>query len=483
MKRRQLLRSGAATMLAAPFAQFSVAFTQRGEQPPLQAVADESTGLPLLKLAEGFSYRSFGWTGDIMVGGSPTPDRHDGMAAFPGSNGGPGNDEVVLLRNHERIVDTPITGANVPTYDDLSWGAPRQRLNAPAFGGGVSAVTLVDGQYESTRPALAGTIGNCAGGPTPWDSWLTCEEFVLRAGVVEGLNHGYVFEVPAHGRASAVPIVDMGCFRHEAAAVDPATGAVYLTEDNGPNSGFYRFLPKDPTPAVGALEAGGRLEMLKVKGQANADLRVVERGATFDVQWVPIGDPDADPENIVAPSGGGPAILGTGKSGPYLQGEAGGGARFARGEGCWHQDGFIYWTDTVGGAAASGVVWIYDPQAEQLRAYYVSPSKVEADALDNITMTAGGTLLVCEDSHGLRDRRLGLVRGTRLLAIDTSARVRSIAENHMLLSRRIKGKRSIRPADYRGAEWAGATFSPDGQTLFVNIQTPGVTFAIKGPWT
>lgn len=413
----------------------------------------------VMALPEGFRLRSFGAIADPMSDGHPTPIALDGMAAFPGAG-----DTVRLLRNHE--------DRNGPSGRTIG----RENAYDPAAGGGV--VTLVvDAERRLVRDfvSLNGTTVNCAGGPTPWGSWLSCEETVV--GRSEGFerSHGYVFEVPAdaEGPVDPVPLVALGRFSHEAVSVDPATGILYLTEDNAyvpgdesaPGSGFYRFVPVDP----GNLRAGGRLEMARIRGHHGMEpFRGRELGLSvgdaFDVEWVEIQHPDPDPDDRLPESERITAV--------FRQGSRRGAAAFARLEGCWYGDGSVFFHDTEGGEARCGQVWQYVPgpgggSGGRLVLVFESPGTDVLDGPDNITVSPRGGIVICEDGEGHTQHLRGLT---------PEGRIFDFAANHL-----------------NGSELAGATFSPDGETLFVNVQGPthgtpesapgeGRTVAIWGPW-
>jgi uncharacterized protein len=441
MDRRSFLKGAAASATAAiPFTAFVARASaqeprsgvRRGQSAgygPLFPTNDAATGLPLLLLPAGFEYVSFGWTGDVLDNGQLTPSAHDGMAAFAAGRG-----RVRLVRNHEVGRGVPFSAAS---YDPLA-------------GGGTT--TLEFDTHErvllSARDSVSGTIRNCAGGPTPWASWLTCEETTEHT----GLPHGYVFEVPADGIGDPEPLRAMGRFSHEAVAVDPATGFVYETEDAGNSSGFYRFIPAN----AGRLADGGVLDMLAVKGATRANLGAsYANGTKFDVEWVPI-------ETADNPAPGTPGNF------VWTQGRALGAATFARLEGCWYgNDAKIYVVSTSGGVG-QGQIWEYDPAEETIRLLFQSPGADVLNAPDNITVSPRGGLVLCEDGGGQE-----FMHG---LTVD--GEIFKFAQNNIVLN----GERNRITGDFRGSEWAGACYSPDGKWLFANIQSPGVTFAITGPW-
>ncbi len=441
---------------------------------PIAPVKDLATGLPLLQLPAGFHYSSFGWTGDLMRNRQPTPGAHDGMAVV-----GFGPRGIQLIRNHELgkgpIIDAP------GKYDTA---IVTEGGTTGPLGGGTTTLHLDwNGRCNYTEPSLGGTIVNCAGGPTPWGSWLTCEETTLDLTPVGGLRHGYVFEVRRRAHdTTGVPLVDMGRFPHEAVAVDPHSHVVYLTEDSRNQSGFYRFIPKVRHCREGSYEEGGRLQMARAKGLHNADLLTAQTGDTYQIEWVDIRDPDADPGPFDAPHGGGSA------SGPFLQGWAQGGLRMSRGEGIWEHRGKFYIVDTSTGldgqgrpGRGRGAVWEYDPKRKLLKAIFVSSGAVESNNPDNITLSPRGGILTCEDGGGVEDE-FGF--GDRLVGITRDGGSFIFDKNNIVLSdaQIAKAGKKVGEGDYRGNEFAGACFDPTGRMLFVNIQTPGITFAIWGPW-
>jgi len=447
---------------------------------PLAPVQDQR-GEAVLALPEGFSYVTFGRIGDPMSDGSRTPIALDGMAAFAGPKG-----LVRLIRNHE--------DRNAPGLGTVP-GDPARMYDPKGTGG----TTTLDFDLRSRSlvrdfVSLNGTIVNCAGGiGFRKRSWITCEETVAGpehtvAASQWPKRHGYCFEVPlsrgAGWRRTAEPIVAMGRFAHEALAVDQRTGVVFLTEDagSGIGSGFYRFIPDDPSH----LAKGGKLQMLGIAGAPQSDLRKGQVvGAALSVAWHDIDDPDPAYEVNNAPGS------------VFNQGHGKGGALFNRLEGCWYDDGSIYFVSTSGGDAENGdvnsdgykegfgQVWEYRARSRNdglLTLIFESPSGSVLDSPDNLTVTPRGGLLLCEDdassdSDTAPDIAPGITDVNRLIGLTPAGDPFPFAVNRL-----------------NDAELAGACFSPDGSTLFVNIfggsagtaeelAGQGMTCAITGPWT
>jgi len=389
----------------------------------------------LLDLPEGFSYRILSRLGDAMDDGGTVPDRADGMGAFDLGNG-----EIALVRNHELQPEHDAGGRIARGFG---------MRNGEFVPGGTTTIVLdaetlaVKRQFRS----LGGTIRNCAGGVTPWGTWLSCEEAPTGPGQKygEGLarNHGWVFEVPARasGLVDPVPLTAMGRFNHEAACVDPATGFVYMTEDRD-DSVLYRFVPRVP----GDLVKGGRLQAMALEGLAdtrnwNGAAMAVGRG--YDVRWIDLDDVEAPADDLRG------------------RAAAGGAALIARGEGLHMGEGEMFACATSGGARGLGQVFRLAPgrsdRPDRFELFFESESADQFNYGDNLCVAPNGHLIVCEDQYT------------------------DVVDNHL---------RGIapdgRPYDFARlrtqTELAGACYSPDGKWLFVNAYRPTLTLAITGPW-
>lgn len=453
ISRRQMLAGGAAisamTMLKLGFG--GKAFGAEGFGP----LVPDPDGL--LDMPAGFSYKVFGrgpngsFPGDPMVGldGTDwgfTPPAHDGMATFNGPRG-----TTILVRNHELGIGTSqfVAAPDAMRYDPAQGTDSAGRPNK-LRGGTTTLVLDKDNNLLASFPSIAGTSTNCAGGRTPWGSWLTCEETTLSPASDPRATkpHGYVFEVPSTATGPVVPVAltAMGRFSHEAVCVDPRTGIVYETEDSG-TSVIYRYRPNQP----GTLAAGGVLEALRLKDYpTGVDTATgIPVGVELEAEWVPIPNPNALP----------------GQTSTQVQGRNQGAAVVRRGEGIWwsHNDEAAYVVSTSGGQAGRGQVFKYTPRLDgngTLELYIEAPAagpdqNATWAAPDNITVAPWGDLVLCEDGGG--DEFLWIVSKERGI---------------FKFARNAQG----------GGEFAGATFSKDGRTLFVNIQSPGLTFAITGPF-
>jgi secreted PhoX family phosphatase len=459
LNRRHFLQSIAAAAIA-PALTFSCD-SRRLVVPPL--IADPNQ---LIDIPDGFSYTIVSRRGDAMVDGLRVPGAHDGMAAFDGENG-----RVILVCNHELWSPDTNDSPFIDGYTKLPESF-KSRLydrggdNTPALGG--TTTTIFNPRTLKTERqflSLAGTEWNCAGGETPWGSWLSCEESFAGPGLdktepnlefTRDQRHGYVFEVPSSATEliKAVPLKQMGRFEHEAAAVHSPTGIVYQTEDNW-HSLFYRFIPNVP----GELQQGGRLQALAIADQPSMKTHNWEAinfpvDKTFKTHWIDLEDVDSDENDL------------------RTRGAAAGAAMFARGEGlCVAGDQFAF-ACSIGGPARLGQVFNYTPspyegtdREKEIPGELTLIAQADEGSLlkngDNLVMAPWGDLLACEDTEDTED-------GTNNCAI---VGIRPDGSQYLVANNA-----------YSNSELAGVCFSPDGRTLFVNIQYPGTTIAITGPW-
>jgi len=421
---------------------------------PLQPTREQDSGLNYLELPRGFRYRIVSRQGRPMSDGNPTPGLFDGMAAFPGRGG-----TTVLIRNHEnrsRPGEIPVVVPRGKRYDQ-----------DPNTRGGNTKLVLDGRRLVESFAVLGGTHTNCAGGVTPWNTWITSEEIFVYGSAAEpgeqpgsGVPHGYNFEVPADATrpVEPVPIRAAGRFSHEAVAW--LDGLLYETEDRG-DAAFYRFRPDRQPREFGDLASfGGTLEALVVRGRPNFDANAANPGESYPVEWVTIEEPNPDTDTV------------------RQEAQSKGAAIFSRTEGIWAADRRVYFDCTDGGEAELGQVWEYRPRGRDrgvLRLVYESTSERDLQNPDNLVIVpATGDIFLQED--GDDDQ---FVRG-----VTRRGRIYDFARSLI-----------------NSSEFCGGCFSPDGQTFFLNQMggrqaggqsgsdplnppnsTAAVTYAIWGPF-
>lgn len=407
----------------------------------------------IFDLPDRFSYKIISRSGGMMSDGFRVPGVPDGMATFPGPDG-----RTLIVRNHEVGINAdPSMGPFGQQLEFIDKVDPSlvydMSVNGKPIGGGTTTIVYntTTQEVEKEFLSLAGTVRNCAGGPTPWNSWITCEETTVKAGETAAVDHGYNFDVPAEASGilhQPVPLIDMGRFNHEAVAVDPKSGIIYQTEDEHDGL-IYRFIPNTP----GKLVEGGRLQVLVVKGSPSLDTRnweeqTVPVGTEYEVEWMDIDDvtnPNDDMRH---------------------RGFERGAARFARGEGMWYGNDSVYFACTNGGSNKTGQIWTYVPSPFEgtsqeldspgkLRLFLEPNDSTLLQNADNLTVAPWGDIIICEDAAG----------DASLVGVTPVGEIYEFARN--------VGTKS---------ELAGACFSSDGSTLFVNLQVDGMTLAITGPW-
>ena len=408
----------------------------------------------IIDLPKDFTYKVLSPAGDIMDDGLIVPPLHDGMCAINGENS-----TIIIVRNHE--VSKPKTslgpyGINnskldlIPNNKIFDKGPD---LKTPCKGG--CTTVIYDPKKEKVIKhflSLAGTEHNCAGGLTPHGSWLSCEESTVLKSNYHEKDHGWIFEVPITEDihlVDPIPLKAMGRMNHEAVCVDPKTNIIYLTEDRD-DSCWYRFLPKNPTKLVD----GGTLQALVLQDINEADTRhwdgetLIKQKKLYPTRWVTLQEVESPNDDL------------------RLQAKSLGAATFARSEGTWFDNKSAYFACTSGGLKQLGQIFRYCPSRYEGTSREIqSPGHLELfteshhatilEHPDNITSAPWGDLLVCEDGKN----------GQFLIGISPRGQLYTFAHNAL-----------------NGSEFAGATFAPNGEILLVNIQSPGLTLAINGPW-
>lgn len=368
--------AGAASLALGPsfwsaaYAQLAVSGSGRfGELGP----PDPITGL---QLPEGFTSRIVARYGEVVANTSYTWHIDpDGGAVFPMDDGG-----WVYVSNSE---ETP---------------------------GGAGAIRFAcDGTIVDAYRILDGTRNNCAGGPTPWGTWLSCEETSL----------GFVWECAVDHAGNGVSRPALGAFVHEAVTVDPVGRRLYLTEDSTTGR-LYRFTPAAyPDLSAGTLEAAH----VETPAPAGSDVDAMNAWASA-VSWVPV--------TAAAPASAQPAADAT--------------TVFNGGEGIWYDAGHVYFT-----TKGDNRVWDLDVRRQRLTLLYDDALWPAGDApltgVDNVTVSPAGDVFVAEDGPN----------PSELIVLSTVDGVRQATA-------------FARIADHVNTEITGPGFTPDGTRLYFSSQ-------------
>jgi len=430
MKRRQFLKiSGLFSVAAFSGSLQTILHKSKAALNKSSLLKDSNS---VLDIHKSLSYEIISRKGDLMSDGNLVPGAADGMSAFSVDP-----NHTVLVRNHElgrysRRLWGPFKN---PSKKVISLG--KNHYDPTAFGG-TTNIVINDSTNKVVKEylSLSGTMTNCAGGPTPWNTWLTCEENTSK-NKKENISHGYVFEVdPKKDHLQEpIPLKRMGRFCHEAVAFDKY-GRAYLTEDRGDGL-LYKFIPDRKGSLI-----EGELYALKINHQDTRNWKKdsIPTGKEFDVKWVKLEDPDPDDDDL------------------RLKGYEKGAAIFARGEGITSDENSIFFTCTSGGKYRRGQIWKLTPVSKsraKLELWFEMSDTDMINMPDNLTVAPWGDLIVCEDNPDI----------IRLWGIKPSGSVYLIAEN-----------------SYTGSEMAGVCFNQKNNTMYVNIQHNGQTLAIKGDW-
>ena len=400
----------------------------------------------IINLPKGFSYTVLSKLNDKMDDGLNVPDKADGMGCFKLDK-----NRVILVRNHE-IGHVPLLGNAFRLknpYGKKMGRFVRKKNNyfydsslrkTQCFGGTTSITyNMKTKQVVNQHLSLAGTLVNCSGGQSPWGTWISCEETVKSKEGKILKNHGYNFEVFPSSKnklTKAIPLKEMGRFRHEAVAFDPNKGFVYQTEDREDGL-FYRFIPN----IKNNLKKGGRLQGLSLVNFRGPDCRnwkneTFKVGKSYRCKWIDLDDVESPLDDL------------------RKRGRNKGCAIFARGEGMWYSNDYVYFSATTGGKNKFGQIWRYSND-KKIELFYESKNKESMYKPDNIVVAPWGDVIICEDGKG----------HDRLIGIKPNGQTYVLAENILNTS-----------------ELAGIVFSPDEKILFLNIYKPTMTLAIEGPW-